>query len=265
MSNPLINFKNVYLKYDDVEVLKSIDLVINEGEHTVILGSNGSGKSSLIKLISCELYPSIMGIQHTREILSHTRWDINELRQHIGIVTNDLHNRFLFDTPHISGLEVVISGFFGTLGVFNHQEIKESHKIKVLEVMSELNISHLSSKKLSTMSTGELRKCIVARALVHPLQLLLLDEPTVGLDIKSQIDFIDFMRKLSKDTTILLVTHHIEEIFSEINRVICIKNGEIVADGVKNKLLNSKNISNLFDTDVEIVKNGENYAIYRVN
>ncbi len=252
MSKPLVNFKNVYLKYDDTEVLKFIDLMINEGEHTVILGSNGSGKSSLIKLISCELYPSIMSSPHTKEILSQSRWDINELRQHIGIVTNDIHNRFLFDASHISGLEVVISGFFGTLGVFNHQEIEQSHTDRASVVMSELNISHLSTKKVSTMSTGELRKCIVARALVHPLRLLLLDEPTVGLDIKSQIDFIDFMRKLSKNTTILLVTHHIEEIFSEIERAIFIKNGEIFADGYIKDVLTSENISNLFNTKLSI-------------
>lgn len=259
---PIIFFDNVELRYFDTPVLKNISLQINQGEHCVILGANGSGKSSLIKLINCELYPSHKNEPYKREVLSEERWVVSELRKHLGVVTNDLHTRFASDAGYLSGFETVISGFFGTIGLFNHLEVLPEYTLAANDAMERLGIKHLSEKRVDEMSTGELRKCIVARALVHPVKAILLDEPTVGLDIKAQQDFISMMRSLANNgTTVILVTHHIEEVFEEINKAVLIKDGIIYAQGTKNEVLNSKNLSYIFDVPLSLLIDNQNYCI----
>ena len=227
---PVIAFDNVHLSYELTPVLKSISLQIEQGEHCVILGANGSGKSSLIKLINCELYPSYKDEPFKREILGNERWVVTELRKHLGVVTNDLHTRFAFECGYLSGFETVLSGFFGTIGLFDHLENTEDQMRAAEGAMERLDIEHLRDKRVDQMSTGELRKCIVARALVHPVKAILLDEPTVGLDIKAQLDFIEMVRSLAHaGTTVILVTHHIEEVFEEIQKAVLIKEGTIYA------------------------------------
>lgn len=261
--NRIVFFENVELRYDAMPVLKNISLRIEEGEHCVILGANGSGKSTLIKLINCELYPSYKDEPFRREILAHDRWVVSELRKHLGVVTNDLHTRFAFDGGYLSGLETVLSGFNGTLGLFDHLEVTAEQIEAAERSIKRLGIEHLRDKRLCEMSTGELRKCIVARALVHPVKAILLDEPTVGLDIKAQCDFIEMMRSLARSgTTVILVTHHIEEVFEEIKTAVLIKEGMIYASGQKDEVLSSTNLSEVFNTPLEVQKLQGRYSIY---
>lgn len=263
MQKPIIFFDNVSLRYENTLVLNNITLRIDQGEHCVILGANGSGKSSLIKLINCELYPSYKDELFTREILGCERWVVTELRKHLGVVTNDLHTRFAFESGYLSGFETVLSGCNGTIGLFDHLEVT-SEQIEAAEyAMMRLGIEHLREKHLSEMSTGELRKCIVARALVHPVKAILLDEPTVGLDIKSQLDFIEMMRSLANSgTTVILVTHHIEEVFEEISKAVLLKEGVIYAAGKKEEVLNSDNLSSIFNTPLKVEKMYGRYSIH---
>jgi iron complex transport system ATP-binding protein len=199
-----------------------------------------------------------------KEILGKSRYSIVELKKDLGIITNDLHQYFLSHGRNLSGYEVVLSGFYASIGIYTHQSFKSSEKQKVKEVMEFLGISKLSEKRVSTMSTGELRKCIVARALIHKPKAFILDEPTVGLDIKAQIDFISMMRKLSKSSSIILVTHHLEEIFDEISHVALIADGTIYKQGKKDDILNSKDISYTFNTDIKIDKKNERYFIKEI-
>ncbi|MDD5359220.1 MAG: ATP-binding cassette domain-containing protein [Sulfurovaceae bacterium] len=260
---PIIFFDNVELRYFDTPVLKNISLQIERGEHCVILGANGSGKTSLIKLINCELYPSHKNEPFKREILGEERWVVSELRKHLGVVTNDLHTHFAFDAGYLSGFETVISGFFGTIGLFDHLEVLPEYILAANDAMERLGIKRLSEKRVDEMSTGELRKCIVARALVHPVKAILLDEPTVGLDIKAQQDFISMMRSLANSgTTVILVTHHIEEVFKEINKAVLIKDGKIYAQGPSNEVLNSANLSKIFDIPINLAINDDKYSIH---
>lgn len=262
MSLPIILFENLDLSYELTLILKNISLKIDQGEHCVLLGANGSGKSTLIKLINSELYPSYKQEPFRREILGRERWAVAELRQHIGVVTNDLHTRFAFERENMSGYETVLSGFFGTMGLFDHLEVKFEYLEGAVNAMKRLGIEHLRDKPLSQMSTGELRKCIVARALVHPVRAILLDEPTVGLDIKAQLDFIEMMRSLANSgTTVILVTHHIEEVFEEISKAVLLKEGRIIAQGRKEEVLNSANLSKTFNTPLEVCKEQERYTI----
>ncbi|MDD5406195.1 MAG: ATP-binding cassette domain-containing protein [Sulfurovaceae bacterium] len=265
MPKPIIFFDNVDLSYEVNPVLKNISLQINEGEHSAILGANGSGKSTLIKLINCELYPSYKNESFHREILGNERWIVSQLRKHLGVVTNDLHTRFLFEGGHLSGFEAVISGFFGTLGLFKHLEISSTQIDAAMNAMMRLGIEHLKEKRLSQMSMGELRKCIVARALVHPVKAILLDEPTVGLDVKAQLDFITMMRNLANGgTTVILVTHHIEEVFEEIQKTVLIKDGMIYAAGEKVDIINSYNLSAIFNTPLKVISEQGRYSVRHI-
>lgn len=247
----IINFKQVNVAYESENVLHDIHLNIKEGQHTAILGANGSGKSTLLKLFSNDIYPRYSDDMQ-KEIFGKTIWDIWELKKHLGIITNDLHYQFSERSPDLSGFEVALSGFFSSFHLYEHQGFKPEYTTKVEEVLAFLEITHLRNKRISEMSTGELRKCIIARALVHNPKAMILDEPTVGLDIKAQLGFVELLRKIAQERTIILVTHHLEEIFEEISHVVLIKQGSIYAQGSKKELLTNAHLSHIFDIPLRV-------------
>ncbi len=255
----IIDFENIYTGYDTELVLEAVTLKIREGEHWAILGANGSGKSTLMKLMQSDMHP-----RHThpfkKEIMGKSRYVLADLKKQLGIITNDLHNYFAVNAPYLSGYEVALSGFYSSVGIFKHQDFSEQQHEKAEQTLAFLEISHLKEKKVHAMSTGELRKCLVARALVHDPKAFILDEPTVGLDIKAQINFIQMLKKLSKNCTIILVTHHLEEIFEEITHVGLMYNKTLYKSGPKQEILTSGNLSEIFETDLKInEKNGRYY------
>lgn len=256
----IINFENIYVSYDVKPVLKNINLKIKENEHWVILGSNGSGKSTLIRLISNDLYPNTK-YPFKKEIFGKNRWSIFDLKRNLGIITNDLHNYFEKQGSFLSAYEVILSGYFSTIGVFKHQDFTKEQHQKALEVLQFLDISNIKEKKVHQMSTGQLRRCIIGRALIHEPKAFILDEPTVGLDIKAQNSFIKLIQKLSKKASIILVTHHIEEIFPEVSHVALIHNNTIFKQGLKKEILTSKNLSEVFDISINLEEENDRYYI----
>ncbi len=259
----IIEFKNIYVSYGDKEVLKDINLTINEGEHYAILGSNGSGKSTLMKLIQSEIHP-ILKYKPVKKIFESEHNSIFELRDKLGIITNDLHNFIYTNCSYLNGLETVLSGLFSSVGIFSHQKVKKSDYAKANEVMSFLDIEHLKDKKVSTMSTGELRRCVVARALIHSPKAFILDEPTVGLDIKAQISFLKTIKKLSGTATIILVTHHLEEIFEGIENIVLLHQNTIYKKGKIKDTLTNENLSKIFDIELKIENENGRYFIKSV-
>lgn len=256
----IIDFENIDVGYDEKIILKDINLKIKQNENWAIIGSNGSGKSTLMKLIQSEIHPR-KNKPFKREIFGKENNSVFELKKHLGIITNDLHNYFSMVGSFLSAYEMVLSGYYSSIGVFQHQDFTEEQREKAIETMKYLEIEHLKDKKVRAMSTGELRKCIVARALIHDPKAFILDEPTVGLDIKAQVNFIKMIRKLSVDCSIILVTHHLEEIFEEIQNVALMYNNTIYKSGKKEDILTSENLSEIFDANVKInVKNDRYYV-----
>ena len=256
----IIDFKNINVGYDEKIILKDITLKIKEKEHWAILGANGSGKSTLMKLIQSEIHPRKTN-EYKKEILGKASYSIFELKKDLGIITNDLHNYFATHGNFLTGYITVLSGHYSSIGVFKHQDFTEAQHEKAKETMKFLEIEHLANKYVEEMSTGELRKCIVARALIHEPKAFVLDEPTLGLDIKAQINFIKMLKKLSSTASIILVTHHLEEIFEEIGNVALIHNNTIHKSGKKEDILTSENLSEIFDTNVHInVKNNRYFV-----
>lgn len=263
--NPLlIDFENIYVSYDVKPVLENINLQINQNEHWAILGSNGSGKSTLIKLFSNDIYPNTK-YPHKKLILGKKIWSIFELKKNLGIITNDLHNYFENHGSFLSAYEVILSGYFSSIGVFKHQDFTEEQHGCALEVLKFLEIEHIKDKKVAHMSTGQLRRCIIGRALIHEPKAFILDEPTVGLDIKAQNSFIKLIQKLSKKASIIIVTHHIEEIFPEITHIALIDNKTIYKQGKKEEILTSSNISKVFDVDIKLEEENQRFYIKSIN
>lgn len=259
----IIDFENINVGYNEKIVLKDITLKIKEKEHWAILGANGSGKSTLMKLIQSEIHPRRTS-KFKKEILGKSTYSVFELRKSLGIITNDLHNYFAREGSFLTGYKVVLSGHYSSIGVYTFQDFSQEQLNKAIEVMNFLEIEHLKDKKVNEMSTGELRKCIVGRALIHSPKAFILDEPTVGLDIKAQINFIKMLKKLSQEASIILVTHHLEEIFEEIDNIALIHNNTIYKQGKKEELLTSENLSSIFDTEIHVNEKNSRYFIEEI-
>src|SRR5205823_6938849 len=229
--------------------LQDVSLRIEAGEHVCILGPNGCGKSTLIKTITRECYPLAREGSWMR-ILGRERWDIFELRAHLGIVSPDL---LASCTTDATGRDVVLSGFFSSTRIFPHQRPDSNHLERANAALARLGISHLSERPLLQMSSGEAKRTLIARALVHQPETLLFDEPSNALDIAAQFHLRETMSELARSgLAILLVTHHVSEIIPEIDRVILLSDGRILADGSKRDVLTEKNLRALFRVDVRI-------------
>lgn len=244
------------LKQNKKRVLDSVSVAIREGEHTAILGPNGSGKSSLIKLITREHYPLVHPDgSPTMQIYGRERWNVFELRTLLGVVSTDLQQMFASGLAHgrTQGLDVVVSGFFASAGLFPHQEVSEAMRQQGREALAMMEVEHLANKWVEEMSTGEARRVLIARALVYKPRALVLDEPTTGLDLLAMHRFLESLRTIAQGgKTIILVTHHIEEIIPEIERVILLKDGRVFLDGPKHDVLTTRNLSALYEAPVRI-------------
>lgn len=262
--NPsLIDFKHASFVRGDRHVLRDFSLKIARGEHVALLGPNGSGKSTLIKAITRQLYP-IQRRDLRFQLLGHDDWDLGDLRGHLGIVELDALNNLSHEVTQrqVTVRELVLSGFFNGIGLWPHNRVKPPHERRAREAMRFLEIGHLARRPLSAVSSGEQRRALIGRALVHDPEALILDEPTNSLDPGAVREFRALMRKLARaGRSLLLVTHHIADVIPEIERVVMLKDGTIFADGPKDRLLNSSRLSRLFGTRLRVVRRAGSYHI----
>ncbi len=260
----IIDFENVHVGYDNTVILKEITLKIKEHEHWAILGANGSGKSTLLKLFQSELHPR-SDVEFKKEIMGERTYSIFDLKKKLGIITNALHDHFAVAGSFLDGYEVVLSGFYSSIGVFKYQDFTAEQHQKALDTLAYLEMEHLKEKKVYAMSTGELRRCIVARAFIHDPKAFILDEPTTGLDIKAQRMLIRMLQQISKHASIILVTHHLEEVFEEITHVALLHQNTIFKSGPKDEILTSKELSKVFDMDLQIAEKEGRYYIESIH
>ncbi len=246
----LVDIRHATVYRDTHCVLKNLSLRIPIGCSTVILGPNGSGKSTLMKLLTRELYP-IATAQTSIQLLGQRTWNVWDLRRQLGMVSADLHHDYLGDTP---GLDVVLSGFFSSNALYDHHAISHYQRARSYEVMERLGVASLQDQPFSHLSTGEQRRMLLARALVHDPRILILDEPTTGLDVSACFHYLAILREfMHEGGTVILVTHHLHEIPPEIDRVVLLNDGRIQADGPKHDVLNAHSASDLFGTPVELL------------
>lgn len=252
MSEPaLLDFRDITVSHEGQIGLRNFSLTIHANEHVTILGPNGSGKSTLIKTLTRDCYPLWNPDSQVR-IFGQENWNIFDLRPLFGIVHNDLMQSYI-RYPY-SGREVILSGFFSSVGIWPHHEVTPQMEQRADEVLEQMEIAHLAERVVSHMSTGEGRRLLIGRALVHRPKALILDEPTASLDIRACHELIGVMRKLASETTIILVTHHLSDIIPEIGRVVLLRKGEVFRDGAKNAILTNDSLSTLFDMPVEVLE-----------
>jgi iron complex transport system ATP-binding protein len=268
---PFLQLCNASVVLGGVRVLDTLTLSIDVGEHAAILGPNGAGKSTLMRLLTLQLYPLMdregaamesdgaverEGFSRAAEdipspirLFGRDRWNVFELRSQMGIVSADLHDRFVHGNSNgvVNALDAVASGFFATHGVFAHQRVTAAMRAQALEALDRVGAAAVATRTLDTLSTGEARRVLIARALVHTPQVLVLDEPTRGLDLVARHAFMERVRDVARQgTTILLVTHYVEEIIPEIDRVVLLERGRIAFDGSKREVLTGPRLSQIF-------------------
>jgi iron complex transport system ATP-binding protein len=247
----IIELNNVTVYRGDTKVFDGLSLELVHGRNTVILGPNGAGKTTLLKLLSREIYPVADADSYVR-IFGEENWNVWELRARLGIVSQDLQREYRGEP---SGLHVILSGYYSSIGVWEHQEYERKQLQRAHEIMQTLGIMALKDKHFADMSTGEERRFLLGRALINDPGTLVLDEPTSGLDLKATFQYLDVIRALMRaGKTVVLVTHHIHEIPPEITHVVLIKDGRVVAQGEKANILTSETLSALFDIPVKLVQ-----------
>ncbi|HLH41975.1 MAG TPA: ATP-binding cassette domain-containing protein [Bryobacteraceae bacterium] len=255
----LIEFERVSVRRGSTLALDDISLRIGSGEHVAIIGPNGCGKSTLIKAITRECYP--LAREGSRlTILGRDRWNVFELRTLLGIVSNDL---MAFCTRDVTGMDLTLSGFFSSIGIWPHQQATREMRERAERVLAHLEVSHLAERFTEEMSSGEARRVLLARALVHEPRALILDEPSTALDLFAQRELRQILRKLAQSGVgIVMVTHHLSDLIPEIERVILMQQGRIAADGARREILTAERLSGLFGLPVNLAEQDGYYHLW---
>jgi iron complex transport system ATP-binding protein len=256
---PLLDFHNLRVMRGQKIALDDFSLRIEANEHVAILGPNGCGKSTLIKTITRECYP-LARRESSMTILGEELWDVFKLREQLGIVSNDL---MLSCTGEASGRDVVLSGFFSSTAIWPNHEVEPAQKELADAALARLQISHLAERAVCEMSSGEARRVLIARALVHNPRTLLFDEPCNSLDLGAQQSLRQTMRSLANSgTAIILVTHELADIVPEIQRVVLMDRGRVITDGPKEEILHVDRLAALFGVRLEMSRRDGHYHLW---
>ncbi|MGA2887077.1 MAG: ABC transporter ATP-binding protein [Terracidiphilus sp.] len=248
-----LELRHVNVARGERVVLHDVNLTIRSGEHVAILGPNGCGKSTLILAMTCQLYPIVKPGMSVR-IFGRERWDLTELRKHFGVVAAGLIGELPGErTAVTTGLDAVIAGFFSASTLWPNLHVTDEMRERATEALDRMEVPNLARQLVGEMSAGEKRRILIARALVHRPRQLLLDEPSNTLDLAAQRELRETLRRLAREGTgLVLVTHHLGDILPEIERVILMRAGRIVADGRREELLTEARLSDLFQVPVRI-------------
>jgi iron complex transport system ATP-binding protein len=256
MTHPVLELLNASVIKADRPVLHNLSLKIAVGEHTAIVGPNGAGKSVLVRLLTHEdrAVAPADGSSPVR-VFGDDNWNVFELRSQLGIVSADLHQRFVAGNSEgrIRGEAAVLSGFLASDGILRYGTVTDDMRARAAEALERIGAAHLAKRWLDELSSGEARRVLLARALVTSPRALILDEPTTGLDLVARHDFMERVRQIAREgTTLILITHHVEEIIPEIERVILLREGRIAADGSKRSMLTPARLGELFSASIAV-------------
>jgi iron complex transport system ATP-binding protein len=248
---PLLSIENATVYRGDTRVFDRLSLEIPAGRSTVILGPNGAGKTTLLQLVTRDLYPVWAADAHVR-LFGEERWNLFALRRRLGIVSHEL---LLRHQRELVASDVVLSGFHSSIGLWGQPPADAATRERARAMLERMNIAHLGDRVFTAMSAGEQRRCLLARALVNDPSTLLLDDPTVSLDLRAAFELIGILRDLLREgRTLILVTHHLDEIPPEIEWVVLLKQGRVVAQGHRDAMLADQPLSELFEVALRVVR-----------
>lgn len=250
-SVPLIQLNDAVVRREGKNILEVESFELYSGENIALLGPNGAGKSTFIQLITREVFPLYREVPPVL-FRGNERTTLQETKKVLGVVSSTMQDQITVQLP---AFEIVAGGLFGSLGIPKMCKVLPESKQHILDVMEMLGISELANRNMRTLSTGQARRILVARALVHDPEVLVFDEPTTGLDPEGMYYVRKAMRDLvASGKSIILVTHYPEDIIPEIDRVVMVKDGKLFDDGSKKALLTSKRMSELFDVPLRIIE-----------
>lgn len=259
LSDTLLDIQHATVYRSDTCVFSDFSFALRHGEHAAILGPNGAGKSTLLRLLAGEVHPLPL-VETSIRLFGEEGGNVWDVRRRLGMVSHDLQRDYLICAE---GLNVVLSGFYASNDTYAYQEFSDEYVARAWAVIKELKIEALSGRRYGHLSTGEQRRFLLARALVHDPPVLILDEPTSGLDLKAGFQYLDLLRaQMHKGKTVLLVTHHLHEIPPEIQRVVLLKKGKIVADGRKSEVMTTEQISRLYEAPVTLLESNGWYQAF---
>jgi iron complex transport system ATP-binding protein len=262
---PILELTDATVIKGDRPALDRITLTIHEGQHSAILGPNGAGKSVLVSLLTHHERPvaPTNGAVPPVRVFGRDDWSVWDLRPQLGIVSADLHHRFVSGNSdgRITAEAAVLSAFVASQGILRYGTLTDEMRSAAADALAAAGASHLAGRMLHEMSSGEARRVLLARVLVTNPRALVLDEPTTGLDLGARHAFMERVRAIARGgRTLILVTHHVEEIVPEIGRVIFLSDGRIAADGPKREMMRSERISELFGLPLSIRDAGGYYS-----
>ena len=262
---PVLELRHATLVRGRTRVFQNLSLTVEQLQHTAVLGPNGAGKSSFIRMLTLEDRPRATdnGTPPLR-LFGRSAWDVAELRARLGVVTGDLDAGFGQGTSggRVCGLDVALSGLLGSHGVFSHHEVTDAMRDSARDALERVEALHLGGRPLNELSAGERRRVLIARALITRPDALVLDEPTAGLDPVARYRFMESIRRLAREgTTLILVTHHIDEIIPEIKRVVLLKGGQVAFDGRAEDALTSERLESVFGGPVVVERSGGYYHV----
>ena len=257
---PLLELADARVQRDGREILHVARLELREGERVAILGPNGAGKSTLIRLLTRDAHP-LWAPEPPIKVLGRPLPDLFEVREVLGIVSNALQDEFAAD---ITVRDAVLSGFFGAVGLRQGHSPSSAQRIIAEELLHRLGIAPLAERHMNTLSTGEARRALIARALTRDPRALVLDEPCDGLDPAATHQLLEgVVRPLSREgRTVVLVTHHVDDVVPEIERIVLLKAGHIVGDGPKESLLTAETLGGLYGFDARVEERDGWYRLW---
>lgn len=242
----MISMKDIVLKRGNVRILDNVNLQLGQDEHWAILGRNGSGKTTLLEMMTGYLFPTSGQIEVLGNV--YGQCDVREVRKDIGYISQSLLEKMSLKDPV---WEAVATGAYAFLRFY--QDIPDEAKEKAIQLLQGMKLGRTLEQPLGTLSQGERKKVMLARALMAEPKLLIMDEPCSGLDLYERENLlieIDQLRQ--RNMSVIYVTHHIEEIVPLFTHVAFIKDGKIVAAGPKKEVLTKETIMHTYDISVDL-------------
>ncbi len=256
-TRPVLDIRGLVVHRDGTLILDRLDWRVLRGEHWVILGANGSGKTSLLSALTCYLTPSAGEIELLGETYGNSDW--RELRKRVGLVSSAIRQK----VPDWDSAElVVIGGKYAMLDYWGR--VKKADRSEALRQLRRTGCGHLAQRNWGVLSQGERQRVLIARALMAKPAVLILDEPCAGLDPVAREKFLDFIQKLASRRnapTLLFVTHHVEEITPAFTHALMMKNGRPLAAGKISAALTSDTLSRAFSSPLRLRKTAGRYTL----
>jgi iron complex transport system ATP-binding protein len=256
-SKTILSVSGLCIERGGTVILDGVNWRVGRGQHWVILGANGSGKTSLLSALTGYLMPTSGEISVLGETYGRSDW--RELRKNIGLVSSSVRQMMADDE---SALETVASGKYAMIDFWGR--VTRTEKAQALKLLRQVECEYLAARPWRVLSQGERQRVLIGRALMAKPRVLILDEPCAGLDPAAREHFLQFLQRLGaqkNSPTLVLVTHHVEEIMPVFSHLLVLKSGRVLASGEKVDVLNSKNLSAAFGARMQLQRTGKRYAL----